>query len=62
MLYTLMRADSGRVLIDGIDVQSSRRLHARSSACCPMQRGIYKRLSARENIAYFGACTVSPSA
>ena len=36
MLYTLMRPDPGRVLVDGIDVRRRRRRRARArSACCP---------------------------
>src|SRR5215207_129656 len=55
MLYTLMRPDSGRILIDGIDpVREPAAARARLGVL-PDARGIYKRLSARENIAYFGA-------
>ena len=54
MLYTLMRPDSGRVLIDGIDVQSQPTAARSILGVLPDARGIYKRLSARENIAYFG--------
>jgi sodium transport system ATP-binding protein len=55
MLYTLMSPDSGRVLVDGLDAASE---PTRVRACLgvlPDARGIYKRLTARENIAYFGA-------
>ena len=54
MLYTLMRPDTGRVLVDGIDGGATRRARARSLGVLPDARGIYKRLTARENIAYFG--------
>jgi sodium transport system ATP-binding protein len=54
MLYTLMRPDSGRILVDGIDpVEQPAAARARLGVL-PDARGIYKRLSARENIAYFG--------
>jgi sodium transport system ATP-binding protein len=55
MLYTLMMPDSGRVLVDGIDAsQEPTRVRERLGVL-PDARGIYKRLTARENIAYFGA-------
>jgi sodium transport system ATP-binding protein len=55
MLYTLMRPDSGRVLVDGIDAAADpTRVRARLGVL-PDARGIYKRLTARENIEYFGA-------
>jgi sodium transport system ATP-binding protein len=54
MLYTLMRPDAGRVLIDGIDVQNEPTAARSILGVLPDARGIYKRLSARENIAYFG--------
>ena len=55
MLYTLVRPDSGRVLVDGVDatVEPGRvRAHL---GVLPDARGLYKRLTARENVAYFGA-------
>ena len=55
MLYTLMTPESGRVLVDGIDAaQEPTRVRERLGVL-PDARGIYKRLTARENIAYFGA-------
>jgi len=54
MLYTLMRPDRGRVLVDGIDA-AERPAQVRSRlGVLPDARGIYKRLTARENIEYFG--------
>jgi len=54
MLYTLMRPESGRVLVDGIDpALEPAQVRARLGVL-PDARGIYKRLSARENIEYFG--------
>jgi sodium transport system ATP-binding protein len=54
VLYTLMRPDGGRVLVDGIDAAAEpTRVRARLGVL-PDARGIYKRLTARENVAYFG--------
>jgi sodium transport system ATP-binding protein len=54
MLYTLMRPESGRVLVDGIDVATDPAAVRARLGVLPDARGIYKRLTARENIAYFG--------
>ena len=54
MLYTLMRPDQGRVLVDGIDAAVDPVAVRRNLGVLPDARGIYKRLTARENIAYFG--------
>jgi sodium transport system ATP-binding protein len=54
MLYTLMRPDAGRILIDGIDPGLQPAAARARLGVLPDARGIYKRLSARENIAYFG--------
>ena len=54
MLYTLMQPESGRVLVDGLDVGSNAKAVRRSLGVLPDARGVYKRLTARENIAYFG--------
>ncbi|MEO6154304.1 MAG: ATP-binding cassette domain-containing protein [Thermomonas sp.] len=54
MLYTLMTPETGRVLVDGIDVASDPNRVRRSLGVLPDARGVYKRLTARENIAYFG--------
>ena len=54
MLYTLMRPESGRVLVDGVDPALDASTVRRSLGVLPDARGVYKRLTARENIAYFG--------
>ena len=54
MLYTLMQPEAGRVLVDGIDVGRDANAVRRSLGVLPDARGVYKRLTARENIAYFG--------
>jgi sodium transport system ATP-binding protein len=54
MLYTLMRPESGRILVDGIDPAVDPVRVRSSLGVLPDARGIYKRLTARENVAYFG--------
>jgi sodium transport system ATP-binding protein len=53
ILYTLMRADRGRVLVDGIDSALQELEVRRRLGVLPDARGLYKRLTARENIEYF---------
>ena len=54
MLYTLMAPERGRVLVDGIDVAVDPNAVRRNLGVLPDARGVYKRLTARENIDYFG--------
>jgi len=54
MLYTLMAPDEGRVLVDGLDPMVQPGDVRRRLGVLPDARGLYKRLTARENIAYFG--------
>ena len=54
MLYTLMNPDQGSVRIDGIDAGKDAEAVRRRLGVLPDARGVYKRLTARENIAYFG--------
>ena len=54
VLYTLMQPDAGRVLIDGLDPSTQAGEVRRRLGVLPDARGLYKRLTARENIAYFG--------
>ena len=54
MLYTLMTPDRGEVLVDGIDTRRDAEGVRRALGVLPDARGVYKRLTARENIAYFG--------
>jgi sodium transport system ATP-binding protein len=53
MLYTLMKPDSGQVLVDGIDAAVDPIAVRRRLGVLPDARGLYKRLTARENIEYF---------
>ena len=52
-LYTLMQPDRGQVLVDGIDAAIDPVTVRRRLGVLPDARGLYKRLTARENIAYF---------
>ena len=54
MLYTLMTPDRGQVLVDGIDAATDALAVRRHLGVLPDARGLYKRLTARENIDYFG--------
>ena len=54
MLYTLMTPDRGQVTVDGIDTARDPVAARRALGVLPDARGVYKRLTARENIAYFG--------
>ena len=54
MLYTLMKPDAGQVLVDGVDASRDPAAVRRALGVLPDARGVYKRLTARENIAYFG--------
>jgi len=54
MLYTLMTPDRGEVRVDGLDTAREPVAVRRALGVLPDARGVYKRLTARENIAYFG--------
>ncbi len=54
MLYTLMHPDSGNVKVDGFDSIKDAEDVRRRLGVLPDARGVYKRLTARENIHYFG--------
>ncbi|GIX37197.1 MAG: sodium ABC transporter ATP-binding protein [Silanimonas sp.] len=54
MLYTLMKPDRGSVRVDGRDAFREAEAVRRSLGVLPDARGVYKRLTARENITYFG--------
>ena len=54
MLYTLMAPERGQVLVDGIDAAADPLAVRRRLGVLPDARGLYKRLTARENIDYFG--------
>jgi sodium transport system ATP-binding protein len=54
MLYTLMQPDRGDIQVDGVDARRDPATVRRALGVLPDARGVYKRLTARENIAYFG--------
>lgn len=54
MLYTLLRPDQGQMRVDGVDAADDPEDVRRRIGVLPDSRGLYKRLTARENIEYFG--------
>jgi sodium transport system ATP-binding protein len=62
MLYTLMVPDRGQVLVDGIDAAVDPLGVRRQLGVLPDARGLYKRLTARENIDYFARLHGLPEA
>lgn len=53
MLYTLMRPDHGTIRIDGLDAVAEPLAARRRLGVLPDAHGMYKRMTARENIDYF---------
>ena len=54
MLYSLLPPDEGEIRIDGMDPANDAMEIKRTLGVVPDSRGLYTRLTARENIAYFG--------
>jgi sodium transport system ATP-binding protein len=54
MLYGLLTPDRGTVSIDGLDPYRDPRSARAKLGVLPDSKGIYPRLTARENISYFG--------
>ncbi len=54
MLYTLLKPDAGSMRVDGIDPEAEPLQIKRALGVVPDSRGLYDRLSARENIRYYG--------
>lgn len=54
MLYTLMKPETGSIKVDGSDITTDPDGARRKLGVLPDARGLYKRLTARENIEYFG--------
>jgi sodium transport system ATP-binding protein len=54
MLCALLKPDAGSVAIDGVDAVAQPAAALRRLGVLPDAKGLYKRLSARENIEYFG--------
>lgn len=54
-IYGLLKADSGQALIDGIDATKQPLEARRNIGIFPDKFGLYERLTAREQVAYFAA-------
>jgi len=54
MLYSLLPPDEGEIRIDGMDPGRDAMAIKRTLGVIPDSRGLYSRLTARENISYFG--------
>lgn len=54
MLYSLLPPDQGEIRIDGLDPTRDAMEIKRTLGVVPDSRGLYSRLSARENITYYG--------
>lgn len=54
MLYTLLKPDSGSVQVDGLNPATDPADVRRRLGVLPDSRGLYTRLTSRENIEYFG--------
>jgi sodium transport system ATP-binding protein len=55
LVYGVLEADAGVSLIDGIDVAGETSVARAGLGVLPHAAGLYANLTARENIAYFGA-------
>lgn len=55
MLYSLLPPDEGEIRIDGLDPTKDAMAIKQTLGVVPDSRGLYTRLTARENIAYYGA-------
>ena len=54
ILYTVLKPDSGEASIDGVSISAQPLEARRRIGVLPHNAGIYPRLTARENICYFG--------
>ena len=54
MLYSLLPPDQGRILVDGEAMAPYKHALRAKLGVVPDAKGLYQRLTARENIAYFG--------
>jgi sodium transport system ATP-binding protein len=54
MLYSLLPPDAGEIRIDGLDPARDAMEIKRTLGVVPDSRGLYSRLTARENIRYYG--------
>ncbi len=54
ILYTILKPDAGRAEVNGLDVVSARLNVQQVIGVRPDSHGLYPRLTARENVRYFG--------
>ncbi len=54
MLYTLLQADGGNIEVDGIDTTEDKLAAKQRLGVMPDSKTLYTRLTARENIRYYG--------
>jgi len=54
MLYSLLPPDEGEIRIDGLDPTRDAMAIKRTLGVVPDSRGLYTRMSARENVVYYG--------
>ncbi len=54
ILYTVLKPDSGQATVDGYNVLTDARQVQRRIGALPDSHGLYPRLTARENIRYYG--------
>jgi sodium transport system ATP-binding protein len=54
MLYTVLRPDAGAARVDGVDVVADPLAVRRAIGVLPHAAGIYRQLTARENIRFYG--------
>lgn len=54
VLYTVLKPDAGTASVDGYDVLTDAQAVRRQIGVLPDSHGLYPRLSARENIRYYG--------
>jgi len=54
VLYTILRPESGQAFVDGLDVRSQALAVQARVGVLPESQGLYPRLTARENIRYYG--------
>jgi len=62
VLYTLLQPDQGTARVDGLDVRQQTLQVQRRIGALPDSHGLYPRLTARENIRYYGRLHEIPSA
>ena len=54
MLYTVLRPDAGTARVDGVDVVADPLAVRRAIGVLPHAAGIYRQLTARENVQFYG--------